>query len=103
MPKAANNNIHCEPHTHPDHSDELSRLNRIAGQVEGIKKMIEEKRYCPDIMIQLRAIQSATKSIESNILQRHLEACVRDTFSSSSAGQEQEEKISELMRLFKKQ
>lgn len=102
MAKAANNSTHCDLHDHPDHSEELSRLNRMAGQVEGIKKMIEEQRYCPDIMIQLRAIQSAAKSVETNILQRHLEACVRETFSSG-AGDEQEEKITELMRLFKKQ
>ncbi len=102
MPKAANNSNHCELENHPDHSVELSRLNRMAGQVEGIKKMIEEHRYCPDIMIQLRAIQSAAKAVESNILQRHLEACVRETFSTG-AGDDQEEKIAELMRLFKKQ
>lgn len=88
----------CCNNQHPDHSDEMSRLNRISGQVEGVKKMIEEQRYCPDIITQLRAIQSATKSIEANILRRHLEACVKDAFANDDS----EEKIDELIKLFKK-
>ena len=54
------------------HKENLSRLNRIAGQIEGIKKMIEDGRDCPDIISQLRAVRSAVKSVESNILEKHL-------------------------------
>lgn len=86
---------------HPDHSDELKSLNRLEGQVNGIKKMIEERRYCPDIITQLRAIGSAAKAIESNILRRHLEACVRDAFLSGDKSASQE-KLDELIKIFKK-
>lgn len=87
--------------SHPDHSEELKRLNRLAGQVEGIKKMIGERRYCVDIMTQLKAIQSASKSIEANILKRHFEACVTVALSQKTKGK-RDEKIEELMKLFKK-
>ena len=45
---------------HPDYTNELPRLNKIAGQINGIKKMIEERRYCPDIIMQLQAISSGS-------------------------------------------
>ena len=102
MPKVATQQTSCTEHNHPDHESEISRLNRLSGQLDGVKKMIEDKRYCPDIITQLRAVQSAAKAIESNILQRHLETCVRNAFVGNE-DQEQEEKIDELMRLFKKQ
>lgn len=83
---------------HPDHSEETKRLNRASGQLEGIKKMIEERRYCPDIMTQLQAVQSALKSVEANILKRHFESCVKDAFQEGNA----DEKVEELIKLFKK-
>ena len=88
-------------HNHPDHSEELSRLNRLSGQVDGIKKMIEGRRYCPDIITQLRAIQSAAKAVESNILRRHLDACVKDAFESNDQSVT-DAKVAELMKIFKK-
>ena len=57
---------------HPSHIENIPRLNRIAGQIEGIKKMIEDGRYCPEIISQLRAVRAAVKAVESNILQKHL-------------------------------
>ena len=53
---------------HPSHIENIPRLNRIAGQIEGIKKMIEDGRYCPEIISQLRAVRAAVKAVESNIL-----------------------------------
>ena len=91
----------CCNSKHPDHSAEISRLNRLSGQVDGIKKMIEERRYCPDIITQLRAIQSAAKAVESNMLRRHLEGCVKDAFDSNDDA-ETSQKIDELMQIFKK-
>lgn len=82
-----------------DHSNNLPRLNRISGQIEGIKKMIEDKRYCTDILMQLRAVRSALKSVESNILQKHLHHCVAQSFSCDS---EKDKKIDELKMLFDK-
>lgn len=87
----------ADEQTHPKHEKELSRLNRISGQVEGVKKMINEQRYCPDILIQLRAIRSAVKAVESNILKTHLQHCVMQTFHSE---EEREQKIEELKTIF---
>lgn len=82
---------------HPNHESELPRLNRILGQLEGVKKMIAEHRYCPEILIQLKAIRSAIRAVESNILNRHLQACVTQSFDSEEA---KAEKIAELKMLF---
>ena len=62
--------------SHPSHSDQISRLNRLAGQVNGVIKMIESERYCADILTQIKAIKSALKSVESNIIETHLNHCV---------------------------
>jgi len=97
MSNCCNKNVN----TYPDHSKELPRLNRISGQIEGIKKMIEEQRYCPDIMIQLNAARSAIKTIEADILERHLHGCVSAAIESGDEKQKQE-KINEIKNLFKK-
>jgi DNA-binding FrmR family transcriptional regulator len=83
----------------PCHQKELSRLNRISGQMEGIKKMIEDKRYCPEILIQLKAVRSAIKSVESNILKTHLEHCVARSFENEH---ERGHKINEIKDLLDK-
>lgn len=61
--------------------------------------MIEERRYCPDIIIQLKAVQSAIKHIETNILKTHLEECVKSSFSDPEAAKE---KINEIKNLLDK-
>lgn len=88
-------------HHHPDHSAELKKLNRISGQVEGVKKMVGERRYCPDIITQLRAIKAAVKSVEANILEEHLRSCITEALRSEDK-KEQEKKISELKEIFKR-
>lgn len=84
---------------HPDHSSELIRLNRIQGQVEGIVRMVVERRYCPDILIQLRAVQSALKSVEGAILKKHMHDCVKEAMDSRNE-EEIKKKIDELVALF---
>lgn len=81
----------------PSHQKELGRINRIIGQLEGVKKMIEERRYCPEILIQLRAVRSAVRAVEGNILKTHLQHCVVQSFASED---EREAKIEELKELF---
>ncbi|MBR1777765.1 MAG: metal-sensitive transcriptional regulator [Alphaproteobacteria bacterium] len=81
----------------PDHTKELGRLNRILGQIEGIKKMIIEHRDCADIMSQLRAARSAIRAVEANVLKTHLQHCVVQSFNSE---QERQQKIDELRELF---
>ena len=83
----------------PDHSAQLSRINRIQGQLEGIKRMISERKYCPDIMNQTSAVRAAIVSLESIILEKHLASCVRDALKGASP--DSEEKISELIDIFK--
>jgi DNA-binding FrmR family transcriptional regulator len=63
--------------------------------------MINEHRYCPEILSQLRAIRSAVKSLESEILKTHLNSCVVDMLSSSDNAK-REEQIEELANLFQK-
>ena len=84
----------------PNHADNLPRLNRISGQIDGIKKMIEEERYCLDIVNQIKAVRSALKSVEKNILQKHIKHCVAASFKASKT--EHEQKINELISLFDK-
>ncbi|MDR1998300.1 MAG: metal-sensitive transcriptional regulator [Candidatus Margulisbacteria bacterium] len=84
---------------HPSHVKELTRLNRIIGQLEGVKKMIEARRYCPEILMQIKAVRSALKSVESNILQTHLESCVAESFADK---QERTRKITEIKELLDK-
>lgn len=66
----------------PRHADEVKRiqgrLNRAIGQLEGIGKMIDDNRYCGDILIQLSAVQSALRSVGYVILGEHLESCVTE-------------------------
>lgn len=86
----------CKQDAYPSHMENMPRLNRISGQLEGVKKMVEEGRYCPDILIQLKAIRSAIRAVESNILSKHLQHCVARSFSEA----ERDEKIKELKTLF---
>ena len=57
-------------------ADLQKRLNRAVGQLNGIKQMINDNRYCGDVLIQLSATRSAIQSIERIVLQNHLETCV---------------------------
>lgn len=56
----------------------FSRVNRIIGQMNGVKKMIENDRYCEDVLIQLAAIEKSVKGLASVILDRHLHSCVAE-------------------------
>lgn len=91
----------CEDHQYPDYSKELPRLNRISGQVEGVKRMIGERQYCPHILTQLRAVRAAVNSIEASILETHLDACVSDAFNSDDE-KAKKQKMAELKELYRK-
>lgn len=56
--------------------DLQKRLNRAIGQLNGIKNMIDDNRYCGDVLVQLAAVESAVRSVSSMLLQDHLETCV---------------------------
>lgn len=59
-----------------EYKDLINRLNRIEGQVRGIRKMVEEERYCVDILTQVSAIQSALNSFNKKLLASHIHSCV---------------------------
>lgn len=88
-------------HTHPDHSVDIPRLNRIGGQISGVKKMIEEDRHCTDILTQIRAARAALKGLEASILERHLNHCVTQSLTAHDPD-EIKQKIDELKDLFKR-
>ena len=97
MKKDSKKDMNNKKSENPNHKHEIPRLNRAIGQLEGIKKMIEERRYCPDILTQMRAVRSALRSVEANILERHLQHCVAAAFGSE---EERRKKIAELKELF---
>ncbi|MDI9590691.1 MAG: metal-sensing transcriptional repressor [Acidobacteriota bacterium] len=72
------------------------RLNRAIGQLNGIKAMLEEDRYCGDVLMQLAAAESALRSVSRLVLQDHLETCVVERVQEGDT-----EVIDELMTLLK--
>lgn len=91
----------CCDRQHPDYSKEFSRLNRVSGQIEGVRKMIAERRYCPEILTQLRAVRAAVNSIEASILETHLDSCVAAAFDSGNQA-EKKQKIHELKEMYRR-
>jgi DNA-binding FrmR family transcriptional regulator len=77
----------------------VRRLNRIEGQVRGIGRMIEEERYCIDILHQMQAVKSALARVEDAILKDHAATCVESAIASGDE-KEQREKFAELVDLF---
>ncbi|WP_244950965.1 metal-sensitive transcriptional regulator [Rummeliibacillus suwonensis] len=73
-------NHSCRKSHHPEHvkKDLTTRLNRIEGQIRGIKGMVEKDVYCDDIITQLSATQSALNSVAKVLLEGHLKGCVKD-------------------------
>jgi len=85
---------------HPSHKLEVTRLKRLQGQVSGILRMVEEERYCVDILTQIRAVQAALRRVELNILERHVHHCVQD--AARAGDPEAEAKLDELFGLLKR-
>jgi DNA-binding FrmR family transcriptional regulator len=75
----------------------LSRLNRSIGQITGVKKMLEEGRYCVDILNQSKAIRASLKSLEKQILENHIRHCITESFDKK---ENREEKIKELLDIY---
>jgi CsoR family transcriptional regulator, copper-sensing transcriptional repressor len=82
-----------------EHPKILTRLSRIEGQVRGIARMVEEDRYCIDILNQMQAIKAALKKVEEEILKGHASHCVAHAIKSGNI-KDQTEKFSELVELF---
>ena len=75
-----------------------ARLRRIAGQVEGVARMVEEDRYCVDILLQVASAQAALGQVAKIVLRSHAETCVTDAIESERPI-ERKQKLDELMGL----
>ena len=64
-----------------EEKDLLNRLNRIEGQIRGIKSMVEDERYCVDILTQVSAVQAALNSFNKVLLSSHIKSCVVEPVS----------------------
>jgi len=77
----------------------MARLNRIEGQVQGVQRMVQEEKYCVDILLQISAIQGALDQVRKILLGRHIESCVAEAMASGRPGDRQK-KIEELLEVF---
>ncbi|MDD5491095.1 MAG: metal-sensitive transcriptional regulator [bacterium] len=86
------------------HNEQLEFLRKIEGQIRGIQKMIEEKRYCVDIMTQLHSIIGALYRIENEIFKKHINGCVINCLQGKSEVEKQKkiEEIVDLIARFRK-
>ena len=75
----------------------IARLNRIEGQVRGVRGMLEKDAYCVDILVQVAAVNSALNSFAKELLAQHMSTCVADDLRAGS-----DEKLEELLRLLPK-
>lgn len=80
-----------------EYKDLVHRLNRIEGQVRGIKRMVEDNSYCVDILTQVLAIQAALNSFNKVLLSNHIKTCVVNDIKEGN-----EEKIDELLHTLQK-
>jgi CsoR family transcriptional regulator, copper-sensing transcriptional repressor len=76
----------------------LNRLRRIEGQVRGVARMVEEDRYCIDVMTQIRAVRAALAKVEGELLKGHLDHCIESAIVSGDQV-EQRRKAAELIQL----
>ena len=83
---------------HPCHMKQLSGLKRVEGQIRGIAKMIEEEKYCIDILNQIKAVRHAIATIEGKILKTHMKECVKDVLGSEEKFDEKVEEIIKTLR-----
>ncbi len=91
------------PHSYSQKKDELlRRLKRIEGQVRGIQKMIDEDRYCVDILVQVAAIKSAMHQVGLSILESHTRGCVVHAITNQVDGEEKIDELMDVIRQFTK-
>ena len=88
-------------HVRPDKSKLLNRLSRVEGHVRGIAKMVEDDRYCIDVLTQIRAARAALAKVESEMLKTHLSHCIEGAIVSGDA-EEQRTKARELIALLER-
>ena len=95
----ANPAVKTTTHNHDQH---LKRVARIKGQMNAIERMLDEKRYCPEILQQIKSVSSALKGLEASVLETHMRGCVKKAMSSRDPF-EIDDKLNEVMNLFRSQ
>lgn len=85
----------------PETSTMLNRLRRVEGQVRGVTRMVEEGRYCIDVLTQIQAVRAALAKVETEMLKTHLSHCVEGAIVSGNAD-EQRRKAAELIELLER-
>ncbi|MCB9545301.1 MAG: metal-sensitive transcriptional regulator [Myxococcales bacterium] len=78
-----------------------ARLKRVAGQVAGIQRMVDDGRYCVDVLVQIAAARAALAKVGKVLLESHIQTCVADAFTSDDE-EIRAERIAELVRIFEK-
>ena len=86
---------------HPSHSAQLNALKRIEGQIRGIQRMVEEGKYCVDIITQIEAARGALARVGEKILAKHFQTCVSQALSGKSQF-EKDKKTEEVLELISK-
>ena len=90
----------CDKKTHRTENEKKllnNRLNRIEGQIKGVKKMISEDAYCNDVLVQLSAIENSVKSLSNLMLEKHLYTCIARDLENGKI-----DTIDEIVSLFKR-
>jgi DNA-binding FrmR family transcriptional regulator len=86
---------------YPNHENQLARLGKIEGQLRGIRKMIEDRRYCIDIISQIKAVAGALEQVQMGVLEKHVHHCVREAVEAKD-GALLEEKVEEMVKVLGK-
>lgn len=86
---------------HQNHDATLKRLKRLEGQIRGIARMVEEDRYCVDVLTQIAAVRAALKGVEKLVVDDHASHCIEDALNSGDR-EDQRAKFTELLELLDK-
>ena len=81
---------------YPSHDEQLERLSKIEGQIKGVRRMIEERRYCIDIVGQMKAVEAALKQVQLGVIEKHIHHCVSESVRSQDP-KHLEQKVEELV------
>ena len=98
------NFLHEKPivsRTNEEKQSVINRLKRIEGQVRGIQRMVEEDRYCVDILVQISAISAALKKVGFSVTERHMQHCIRHAVKDGE-GKSAIEELLEVMKYISK-
>lgn len=87
---------------HACHHDQLVALRRIEGQIRGVQKMIEEGKYCIDILNQVHAVVGSLVRVEDNILEKHLNQCVSETVNAKKGAELKLKEVMDIVRKYRK-